>query len=759
MRISLLLTLPLAMVAACGGDTELPPDAQGRLDRPTLHAKGELPGQLATVLPIPEGMGVWKLSGREATTPERVPGERMIALEPADEPALIHVPIQVHASDMDLVRVVGVFPDVFKVTVQFSGVKGEPVRPPTLGTRKGSGAQVLLFDVARSTGAERVFREMLLLLDGPAVPVEIHSIETINAPDSQFLAEPGSPPEMTDLDSGIGFSANGLAVGTPITCSFLVEHPNDRLSFTATLSPRVRIWEGKPRIRATVSDGSDSLEVTLALEGVGKSKPRWQSQEVRLSEFVGKEVEVLFEYLCDSRTPGVAALAEVQVWRPRIAPPTVLYVSSDSHRADHIGASNLGVEIETPALDALAEGGLIFENCWSTTNVTSPSHVAMMTGIHPRDTRLVTNIDRLAPDALTLAEVYRDAGYATLAAVSVRHLGPRGTNLGQGFDRMLAPTSTPWDAEVPVDQLLTWMEQSEGKPLFMFLHLFDAHHPYAPPAAYDRKYYPEDRDPSDPALPRIEARPGAMPLDLLAGDIRDLEFPKAQYRAEVSYLDAELGRIFTHPRVAAGLIAVSADHGEILVKNGTYFNHGELYPDTLHVPLLIGGGAVPADLRGTRVRARVAQLDLPRTILDLSGLGAVEFPGRNLLGALETGESAALFALAAHGNSASLADDRWFLLLHLRDHLGSHPVLRVQHQIELFDLESDPECLVDVSADNPEVVSELRERLIKWLAESTPQGLSTKRVASAQELRALQELGYSTDAAVIEEEPWYTPEK
>ena len=113
MRISLLLTLPLAMVAACGGDTELPPDAQGRLDRPTLHAKGELPGQLATDLPIPEGMGVWKLSGREATTPERVPGERMIALEPADEPALIHVPIQVHASDMDLVRVVGVFPDVF----------------------------------------------------------------------------------------------------------------------------------------------------------------------------------------------------------------------------------------------------------------------------------------------------------------------------------------------------------------------------------------------------------------------------------------------------------------------------------------------------------------------------------------------------------------------------------------------------------------------------------------------------------------------
>lgn len=751
-----------ALLAGCGGG-EVVTDPVGRLDRPALVAlvDADVPRERVDRLPVPDGLGKWQLTGREASTPAGPDGDRTIRIAAGAEPALLQVPVRLPATELDLVRVVGLFPGEFRVTLQLGGEDVEPFRPPSLGTRNEEGEQTLDFDLSKVSGRPVKFTRLDLHVDGPARPVELRAIEVVDTPDGVFLSRPGEEPGMIDLDDGQGRSATGVTTAVPVGCRFVVEDERDRLAFSVALAPRMRPWGGEPRVRATVTgpDG-DAVTETVTLEGDRRERTRWHAGSIALDDFVGQEVEASFEYLCDAAQAGAVALAEVQVWRPRVDPPTVLFVSSDTHRADHVNAARLGVEIDTPALDALAETGLFFENCWTTTNVTSPSHVAMMTGVHPRDTRLVTNIDRLAPRAETLAEVYRDAGWGTLAAVSVRHLGPRGTDLGQGFDRMLAPTSQPWDAEVPVDQLLEWMEDCAGKPLFLFLHFFDAHHPYAPPPEFDRRYYPKDKDPADMSLPPIDAAPGSMPLDMLAGNLRDLEYPKAQYRAEVAYLDSQLARIFAVPRVAKGLVAVTADHGEVLVKNGTYFNHGELYPDTLHVPLVLGGEALPADLRGVRVGARVAQLDLPRTLLDLSGLGAVDFPGRNLLDALDAdpGAAGAHFALSAHGSSASLAEGRWFLLLHLRDHKGTHPVPRTRHQVELFDLATDPECLVDVSAENPDVVEDLRARLVEWLLDSASSSLSTKRVASADELAALQELGYSTDAAVIEEDPWYEPE-
>ena len=46
-----------------------------------------------------------------------------------------------------------------------------------------------------------------------------------------------------------------------------------------------------------------------------------------------------------------------------------------------------------------------------------------------------------------------------------------------------------------------WMEDTTGRPLFVWLHLFDAHRPYAPAEEDARVYYGADRDPFDPARP------------------------------------------------------------------------------------------------------------------------------------------------------------------------------------------------------------------------------------------------------------------
>ena len=757
---ALLFLVPLA---ACGGDAG-GGDDRGRLERPALIALGEAPMPTERIdrLPVPDGFGKWSLAGRPGTTPGAANGERIVALAGEPGPALLRVPGRFPAAEMDAVRVTGVFPGAFRVTLQLSSEEDpniQPFRPPSLPTRDQEGVQTLEFSLERLRGRLAVFDRLLLQLDGPPRPIELHAIEIVDSPEGRLLARPGTPPEMVDLDDGVGRSGNGLTEEVPIGCRFRVEDAADTLSFAVALAPGIRLWSGKPRVLVRVGPpGGKVREEVIELEAERGQRPAWHTLAVPLSDWVGLEIEARFEYRCEAPQPGACVLAEVQVGRPCKNPPTVVLVSSDTHRGDHLGCAGAGVALETPALDALAEKGLLFEQCWSSTNVTSPSHVAILTAVHPRDTRLVTNVDRLSPRAHTLAEAFRDAGWATIAAVSVRHLGPRGTNLGQGFDRMLAPLAEPWPAEVPVQQLLKWIEEERGKPLFAFLHVFDAHYPYTPPSPYDRRYYPSDRDPADPTLPVPEIEPGCAPADLFAGGVRDVELPLSQYRAEISYLDSQLARLFQVERVRRGLIAATGDHGEILAKEGSYFNHGELYPDTLHVPLVLGGGALPADVAQRRVAARVDQLGLSRTLLDLAGLSSVEFPGRNLLEALDRSPDAspAHFSLSANGNSAAIADGDRFLVLHLRDHKSTvPPVERAFDSVELYDLAADPECLRDLSGQEAETVARLKARLIEWLDGAPPTSLSSQRIVSPEELKELVELGYADHASKVDDDPWY----
>jgi arylsulfatase A-like enzyme len=386
-----------------------------------------------------------------------------------------------------------------------------------------------------------------------------------------------------------------------------------------------------------------------------------------------------------------------------------------------------------------------------------------MTGRHPRDTRLINNYDRLSPDAATLAEVYQKAGWKTLAVVSVSHLGPQGTDLGQGFDQLLYPQADPWSAGHAVDLVEAWVEAHPGRPLFIFLHLFDAHHPYSPPESHDRMYYPAGADPADPSLPALQVQPPYIPGDIVSAGIRDLEFPSAQYRAEISYLDSELGRLFERERIQSGLIAVTADHGEILEKAGSYFNHGELFPDTLHVPLILGGRLLPEDFRGVRVSHPVDHLDLGRTLLDLSGLGSTEFPGSNLLRNAEPESSPQatvdLFAISAHGHSASIRRGHWFLLLHLITHKGNLVVERVKHGVELYDLESDPECLKDLAVVQAEQAGILRAALVNWLADASTEHLSEQKQTSEAEIAQLEAMGYASEETVLGDNPWYDPDE
>ena len=114
---------------------------------------------------------------------------------------------------------------------------------------------------------------------------------------------------------------------------------------------------------------------------------------------------------------SIASLAAVRRNQAQAAPattdrPNVLLIMSDQHRADVIGAYGNPV-IRTPNLDRLAAGGTRFTNHWTQHPVCMPSRASIFTGRYPTAHGVRTNGVRLPAREITLAEMFRRAGYAT----------------------------------------------------------------------------------------------------------------------------------------------------------------------------------------------------------------------------------------------------------------------------------------------------------------------------------------------------------
>ena len=745
------LLLGLCLLGACS--ESVPARGLGRRESPTfqrVESAGALKAQVVQTLIVPDAIEPWVVEGSEASVHVGVDGTNSLQLlGPADR--IIRIPCQLDPQAFNQILVHGVFPGVVGIRVVLVGPDEQKHPSDTLASNNSSSPQHILFDLPRLRLKRKPYEQLELRIVGKQTRmIELTSIELISVPLAQGLPDPAGAAQLVMVDH-LARKGFGLTNRERLRCEFQVEDALDTLSFAHGQPAQMSLKQSEPELHLRLFEGGAPVfEQSYSVESES-----WKEVSIELEKWVGKRLACELSLSGDSKGEEIVAVANFTIGRRAERPPTVLLVSSDTHRADHVGYA--GDLVRTPNLDQLGARGVIFSDAYASTNITSPSHVSMMTGMHPRDHRVVSNTGHMVADAPTLARAFSEAGFACIGLVSVRHLGPQGTGLGQGFDRMKAPIRSTWTADRVVDEAIEMMKEFEGQPLFVWVHLFEAHHPYAPPEDFDRRYYPRDKDPFDKALPELVIAPGAIPKDMLG--IRDLDFPKAQYRAEIDFLDRELGRLLNQPRVLSGITAVTADHGEILDREGTYFNHTEIYPEALHVPLILAWPDAPA---GTRVDQPVRMLDTGRTLLDLSGHGGEPFPGRNLLGVLdgENKSGSARFALSAHGASASITKDNWHLMLHLREHKGALPTERHRNEVELFDMSTDPDCLHDRHADPTAKAKgrELCKLLTAWLVQQDGRSLSTSGNESAEDVDALRGLGYTPEAADVEDEPWYVPD-
>jgi arylsulfatase A-like enzyme/Tfp pilus assembly protein PilF len=298
---------------------------------------------------------------------------------------------------------------------------------------------------------------------------------------------------------------------------------------------------------------------------------------------------------------SVAAIAAVLViGAPRArqqSRPNVLLVTLDTVRADRIGAYGYK-RAATPNLDRLAREGVRFDDATTQAPLTAPAHAALLTGIYPTRLGVKDNASSPLPDSAdTLAETLKAAGYRTGAFIAAFILD-RPYGFAQGFDHFDATFAgfrpelkqqAQRIAEDVVSPAVSWIESAPaGAPFFAWVHLYDAHLPYAAPAPYRA---------------RFAARP---------------------YDGEIAYVDAQVARLADALRKAGALdrtiVVAIADHGESLGEHGEEDHGMFLYEGVLRIPWIV---RLPKGERaGTVVGEQVRAIDLTPTLLELAGVQA-----------------------------------------------------------------------------------------------------------------------------------------
>ena len=424
----------------------------------------------------------------------------------------------------------------------------------------------------------------------------------------------------------------------------------------------------------------------------------------------------------------------------------VLLVTLDTTRVDYVSPFGGDPRI-TPHLQALADRSSLFTYALSETNVTSPSHLTIMSGLRMIEHGVLSNEARVPDGVDTLAEAMKRAGYRTAGVPAARHVG---SQMGwRGFD-LLDHVEDVLTATEVSDRALEWLAEPSDAPFFAWVHYFDAHSFYTPPPDIASRFYPGDREAGDgPRLADHEAvrrKKQATGLARWLGDTRDPEYPAAMYAAEIHYVDLELGRLLAGlERLGLAeqtLIVVVADHGESLGEHDIFYGHQGIYEQQLRIPLMIH---VPG-LSASSSNAWVTTLDLAPSISQLTGVSLRQVGAGASLVPLLLGKESPLHDgrqsfvhHQARNRAVALRENDWKLIwpIFKRDRLLSK-------RPELFHLGKDPDELVDLAAAEPERVRAMA-RVLRPLIELGEFEMGETPDLDSEALEHLRALGYLAD--------------
>lgn len=458
--------------------------------------------------------------------------------------------------------------------------------------------------------------------------------------------------------------------------------------------------------------------VAIMAVGIGVTLTRWAASSTdRFARVVGRVWPPLL-----AATAVVAIGIEVgrgiherRALRtpPPAGAPNVLVLLLDTVRAMNLSAYGF-FRPTSPVLSELAAQGVRFEEAYSTSPWSLPSHASMFTGRWPHEIRAdwETPFDDEHP---TLAEAMTRAGFATGGFVANLNYTQRQSGIARGFahydDLLTSPRQVlqssrigqwlvnTWhervrqlpgpfnpmyhrkSAEVLHRRLLGWIDGLGGRPFLAFVNYFDAHTRYYAPGTF-------------PDPPRIPI-PEQGPVPSLWGAPFTPKATSARYDKAISYVDFEIGRLFDELRRRGTLdntiVIVTSDHGEEFREHGIFGHGNTLYLPALRIPMLVRFPAsAPA---GRVVKTPVSLRDVAATVVDLAGIAdRATFPGRSLASHWRDSTTPADTILAEVNKGINLPSSYPVSKGDMRSMFvaGKHLILGGDGVVELYDVTVDP---------------------------------------------------------------------
>jgi arylsulfatase len=363
------------------------------------------------------------------------------------------------------------------------------------------------------------------------------------------------------------------------------------------------------------------------------------------------------------------------------ARPNILLLMTDQQRFDSLGCTGAGW-VRTPNLDRLAADGVLFENCYVTNPICTPSRASLMTGRHLPGHGVYKLHDVLPADEVMFPELLRARGYTT-ALFGKLHVSGRVEEAARrhphdgfdvyewclepaldldspfngyarwlrerhpGFLRHLETkrrhrghdpveaSMNRWAADSTIDFLRTRRHAGVRRPFFCMMSVFDPHNPYDNyPLEMERLVDAARITAAVPPADEGEEAPWAFTAErehsylgpMASFTAEDITRMRLGYSAMVAHVDLEVGRVLAalegEGLARDTLVVFTSDHGDMLGDHATLVKGAMLHDPCVRVPLV---ARWPGVLDGGRRCTSLVQLhDLAATFASAAGVPAGE---------------------------------------------------------------------------------------------------------------------------------------
>lgn len=448
--------------------------------------------------------------------------------------------------------------------------------------------------------------------------------------------------------------------------------------------------------------------------------------------------------------------------------PNILVIHTDEHSFRTLGcyrdclsekqARPWGPDnsVETPNIDFLAERGVLFNRCYATTPVSSPSRASFMTGLYPQNAGVFTNDMVLKEEALTFGEIFRENGYET-GYIGKLHLNGKGrpewhpsrdfgftdnrymynrghwkkvTGMEDDVDfeqnaKIETTDSLNFTTDFLTNRAIEFVTKHKDKSFCCMLSLPDPHGPNLVRAPYDKMFsFLSFSEPAS-AMKDTAGLPAWSHGEGLDGDkMEDM----AAYFGMIKCIDDNVGRLIQvlieNKILDKTIIIFTSDHGDLCGEHGMV-NKGVPLDGSARVPFII---SYPAEMaKGLIVNHAMSVVDFTPSILSFCKIDSpIKYDGRDLSGLwsgkpLPEGVDDAVFMRAITPKIASDWDEsatanraKWISVvtpqykLTLSENAWDAPWLS--------DLEKDPDELENCygKKDYQKVVLQLKKKLFDY---------------------------------------------